>query len=43
MDLSGADAGHLVVFDMREGVSWADRVFREERGWRGKPVTVWGA
>ena len=43
MDLSGADAGHLVVFDMREGVSWADRVFREERAWRGTPVTVWGA
>ena len=42
MDLSGADAGHLVVFDMREGVSWADRIFREERSWRGTPVTVWG-
>ena len=43
MDLSGADAGHLVVFDMREGVSWSERVFREERDWRGTPVTVWGA
>ena len=43
MDISGADAGHLVVFDMREGRSWADRVYREERVWNGVPITVWGA
>ena len=42
MDLSGADSGHLVVFDMREGTSWEDRVFREERTWGGKRITVWG-
>ena len=43
MDTSGADAGHLVVFDMREGRSWADRIFREERAWEGRRITVWGA
>ena len=43
MDTSGASAGHLVVFDMREGRSWADRVYRERRDWKGTPVTVWGA
>ena len=43
MDTSGADAGHLVVFDMREGRSWEDRVFREERAHDGKRITVWGA
>ena len=43
MDTSGADAGHLVVFDMREGRSWEDRVFREERAHGGRRITVWGA
>ena len=43
MDLSAADAGHLVVFDMRRERSWADRVFCEERAWEGTGITVWGA
>ena len=43
MDTSGADGGHLVVFDMREGRSWEDRVFRENRAWEGRRITVWGA
>ena len=43
MDISGTDAGHLVVFDMREGRSWAERVYREEREEGGVGVTVWGA
>ena len=43
MDTSRASAGHLVVFDMREGRSWAERVYRERRDWKGTPVTVWGA
>ena len=43
MDTSGADGGHLVLFDMREGRSWEDRIFREERTWEGRRITVWGA
>ncbi len=43
MDTSGADAGHLVVFDVREGRSWAERIYRERRAWKDVPVTVWGA
>ena len=43
MDISGTDAGHLVVFDMRPGGSWAERIFREEREERGARITVWGA
>ena len=43
MDLSRADAGHLVVFDARTGRSWDDRISREERDWRGTNITVWGA
>ena len=43
MDLSNADAGHLVVFDMREGRTWAEKIYREERRRIGTTVTVWGA
>ena len=43
MDLSGTAAGHLVVFDLRAGRSWAERIHREERSWQGTPITVWGA
>ncbi len=43
MDTSGADAGHLVVFDVREGRSWADRIYRKQHVWQDVPITVWGA
>ena len=43
MDTSGAAAGHLVVFDLRAGRSWTDRVYRERRDWKGTGITVWGA
>ena len=43
MDLCGADAGHLVVFDMRAGRTWADKVFRDERTHGDARITVWGA
>lgn len=43
MDLCDADAGHLVVFDMREGRTWAEKVYREERDRDGTTVTVWRA
>ena len=42
-DTSGADAGHLVVFDMREGRTWAEKVFRRECAWGGAGITMWGA
>ena len=43
MDLCGTEAGHLVVFDVREGRSWKERIFREEHTHDGKRITVWGA
>ncbi len=43
MDISGTDAGHLVVFDMRDGRSWEEKVTREERRWEGRTIVVWGA
>ncbi len=33
----------LVIFDMREGRTWAEKIYREERQQDGTPVTVWGA
>ena len=36
MDISGTDESHLVVFDMRPGRSWAERVFREREGPAGR-------
>ena len=42
MDLCGADSGHLVVFDMRQGRSWKERVFRRDPGPSRHPITVWG-
>ena len=43
MDLCGTAAGHLVVFDLRSGRSWAERIHRLERTWQDTPITVWGA
>ena len=43
MDLCATHHGHLVVFDVRSGRSWADRIHREERTREGTRITVWGA
>ena len=43
MDRCGAESGHLVVFDRREGRSWSDKVFHERRrADDGTDVDVWG-
>jgi len=42
MDRSGAESGHLVVFDLREGQSWEDRVFRRDPEPGEPPITVSG-
>ena len=43
MDLSAADAGHFVIFDMREGRTWTGKIYREERSRHGRTITGWGA
>ena len=43
MDLSGTPAGHLVVFDVRSGRGWEERIYRRQPSWQGTPITVWGA
>ena len=42
MDRSAAEAGHLVVFDRREGRRWEDKIFRREEAAGGRTITVWG-
>ena len=42
MDLCDTDVGHLVIFDVREGRSWGERIFREDRTHDGRRITVWG-
>ena len=44
MDRCGAQEGHLVVFDRREGRSWDEKVFRTVRtAGSGAEVRVWGS
>ena len=43
MDHCDAEAGHLVIFDRREGRCWADKVFRDRRASdSGVAIEVWG-
>ena len=42
MDRSGAESGHVVVFDLRPGRPWEDRILRRDPQPGAAPVTVWG-
>ena len=42
MDRSGAESGHVAVFDLRPGRSWEQRVFRRDPEPGAPPITVWG-
>ncbi len=43
MDRCEAEAGHLVIFDRREGQRWADKVFHYRRtSTCGEAIEVWG-
>ena len=41
MDRSGAEAGHLVIFDRGEG-AWSDKLFHREPAYEGARIHVWG-
>ena len=43
MDLCGAEAGHLIIFDRDESRSWEEKIYRKEAGTDGAPITIWGA
>ena len=43
MDRCDAEAGHLVIFDRREGRRWADKIFRDRRtSDNGIEIEIWG-
>ncbi|MDE0101093.1 MAG: hypothetical protein OXN89_01815 [Bryobacterales bacterium] len=42
MDLCAAESGHLVVFDMRPGKTWRERIFRRSPEPVQARITVWG-
>ena len=42
MDKCGSQEGNLVVFDRRESLSWDEKIFSEQRKFKGKNITVWG-
>jgi hypothetical protein len=42
MDRSGADEGHLVIFDRSSGRKWADKIFRKTMVSDEKTIVVWG-
>ncbi len=43
MDRCDAEAGHLVIFDRREGRRWEDKVFRDHRtSGSGGEIDIWG-
>ena len=43
MGRCGAESGHLVVFDLRPGRPWEDRIYCRQETQDGRTVTVWGA
>ncbi len=42
MERCGSKSGHLVIFDMRPGKTWEERVFRKDPEQGDLPITVWG-
>ena len=42
MDRCGADEGHLVIFDRNEKKSWDEKIYREEKSYKGEIIKVWG-
>ncbi|MCP4344443.1 MAG: ATP-binding protein [Desulfobacterales bacterium] len=42
MDKCGTHEGHLVIFDRNPDRSWDEKIFRREKGVRGKKIQVWG-
>jgi hypothetical protein len=42
MDQTGAEIGHLVIFDRDKKQSWAEKIFVREEEVRGTKIKVWG-
>lgn len=42
LDRSGAEAGHLVIFDRSKERSWGEKLFVREEEYQGRIIKVWG-
>jgi hypothetical protein len=42
MDKCGTNEGYLLIFNRSEGVSWQDKIFKQERVLNGVPIHVFG-
>ncbi len=42
IDRSGADEGHLVIFDRTPGKAWEDKLFQRQETFHGHTIQVWG-
>jgi hypothetical protein len=42
MDKSGAEGGHLVIFDRTPDKPWGEKVFQRVVEYQGAPIRVWG-
>ena len=42
MDKSGADQGHLIVFDRGVKRSWDEKIFCRDEVFNGQNISVWG-
>lgn len=42
MDKSGAEAGHLVVFDRTPGKAWGEKIFQRVVEFQGTLIWAWG-
>jgi len=41
-DQCGADSAHLLIFNRDPGMSWDDKIYREEHASGGRAISVWG-
>jgi len=42
MDRCDTDQGYLVIFDRSEGKRWEEKIFKREKNYQNKSITVWG-
>jgi len=42
MDKSGAEAGHLVIFDRTAGKPWSEKIFQRVVEYQGTAIQAWG-
>lgn len=42
MDRCGTTEGHLIIFDRRKDIPWDEKIFKQEKKYKGKKIKIWG-